>query len=80
MEKGSEVQDGEGGNETVMKEGNIERVTHSQNAEIMERERGGSKLYKKENNPFFTHSKGTVWSLPQPKKPLRITGLRTGLK
>lgn len=36
LEKASEVQGGEGGNETVMKGGNIETVTHSQNAEIME--------------------------------------------
>lgn len=38
LEKVSEVQDGEGGKETVMKGGNIETATHSQNTEIMETE------------------------------------------
>lgn len=82
LEKASEVQDGEGGKETVMKGGNIETATHSENTEIMETEREGEgKLYKKERKPiFFAHSKGTVWSLPQARKPLRITALRTGLK
>jgi len=35
---------------------------------------------KRKKKHFFKYSRGSVWSLPQPRKPLRITGLRTGLK